>query len=648
MASTSGQPTLDDASINLKLFRESLVKDLQELVTKADGKEKNKTLVLDPALAGPLGLVVEISLLKESGIDNIFYLAPEQLVTEARNVIYICRPKVKFMKWIAQHINSHKARGQKKNYYINFVPKRRLMCERTLEEEGVWDDVEMGIGEYKLDLIPFDSDILSMEMPLSFKECSLEGDKTPLFYVARGLMKLQFLFGIIPNIIGKGVNSQFVAEMLFRMRRELASKEQLIIPEIDTLILLDRECDLVTPMCTQLTYEGLIDEVFGIFNASVDLPAEMVIDPKAQEKEVVPPGKKVKTSLNSNDKLFRDIRDVNFSVVGPHLNQKAKIIDEYYKERHAAKTVTDLRDFMKRLAAFQKEHQFLRIHTNIAESVLGVTRDPSFRTRLEAEQNLLALQETEFSMQYIEECINKQEPLVKVLRLMCLYSLTNNGIKDKNYNFLRREILQTYGFKYMFTLDNLSKLGMLKVSSARVNLYQRLKKDMNLIIEEMNEQDPTDIAYVYSGYAPVSIRLVEKATQAPSPSSLLDDTNTNNKHQPEGVTKININNQEQDIFQGWGDSRIDNIVSICSGGPSFHARQNLPKGLSNPENKGSVRKVVMVFFVGGCTYTEISALRFLKHKNPDLDFIIGTTRLLNGNTLIESLIEKFGKEDILS
>jgi len=40
---------------------------------------------------------------------------------------------------------------------------------------------------------------------------------------------------------------------------------------VDTLILLDRAVDLVTPLCTQLTYEGLIDEVLGISNGSVEL-----------------------------------------------------------------------------------------------------------------------------------------------------------------------------------------------------------------------------------------------------------------------------------------------------------------------------------------------------------------------------------------
>ena len=54
--------------------------------------------------------------------------------------------------------------------------------------------------------------------------------------------------------------------MMFRMRREMSSSEPLIVPEIDRLILIDREADLVTPCLSQLTYEGMIDEVFGVYN----------------------------------------------------------------------------------------------------------------------------------------------------------------------------------------------------------------------------------------------------------------------------------------------------------------------------------------------------------------------------------------------
>jgi len=40
--------------------------------------------------------------------------------------------------------------------------------------------------------------------------------------------------------------------------------EREVAPQIDAIILLDRSVDLLTPLSTQLTYEGLIDEIYGI------------------------------------------------------------------------------------------------------------------------------------------------------------------------------------------------------------------------------------------------------------------------------------------------------------------------------------------------------------------------------------------------
>ena len=34
--------------------------------------------------------------------------------------------------------------------------------------------------------------------------------------------------------------------------------------EFETMIILDRSLDFITPLCSQLTYEGLIDDTFGI------------------------------------------------------------------------------------------------------------------------------------------------------------------------------------------------------------------------------------------------------------------------------------------------------------------------------------------------------------------------------------------------
>lgn len=55
--------------------------------------------------------------------------------------------RVQLMKDIADNIKSHKAEpgnaknstGDRREYYVNFVPRRTMICERVLEDEGVYD-----------------------------------------------------------------------------------------------------------------------------------------------------------------------------------------------------------------------------------------------------------------------------------------------------------------------------------------------------------------------------------------------------------------------------------------------------------------------------------------------------------------------------
>jgi hypothetical protein len=83
--------------------------------------------------------------------------------------------------------------------------------------------------------------------------------------------------------------------------------------------------------------------------------------------------------------------------------------------------------------------------------------------------DLLAGVDDTKNQEYIEKLINKQEPLLKVLRLLCLYSIVSNGLKPKILDNFKKEILQTYGYEYIFTLINLEKMGLLKKADGKGN-----------------------------------------------------------------------------------------------------------------------------------------------------------------------------------
>lgn len=57
--------------------------------------------------------------------------------------------------------------------------------------------------------------------------------------------------------------------LLQRLRKELPENQKtshagLSGGHIDSLVVIDRQVDMVTPLCSQLTYEGLVDELIGL------------------------------------------------------------------------------------------------------------------------------------------------------------------------------------------------------------------------------------------------------------------------------------------------------------------------------------------------------------------------------------------------
>ena len=59
-----------------------------------------------------------------------------------------------------------------------------------MQSEGVRGNISV-VGEYQLNLVPLDSDIMSMEAPLCYRETELLGDRTSLYDAAHAIMQLQ-------------------------------------------------------------------------------------------------------------------------------------------------------------------------------------------------------------------------------------------------------------------------------------------------------------------------------------------------------------------------------------------------------------------------------------------------------------------------
>ncbi|XP_049475357.1 vacuolar protein sorting-associated protein 33A isoform X1 [Panthera uncia] len=555
--------------VNLNVLREAVRRELREFLDKCAG---SKAIVWDEYLTGPFGLIAQYSLLKEHEVEKMFTLKGSRLpAADVKNIIFFVRPRLELMDIIAENVLSEDKRGPARDFHILFVPRRSLLCEQRLKDLGVLGSF-IHREEYSLDLIPFDGDLLSMESEGAFKECYLESDQTSLYHAAKGLMTLQALYGTIPQIFGKGECARQVANMMIRMKREFTGSQNSIFPVFDNLLLLDRNVDLLTPLATQLTYEGLIDEIYGIQNSYVKLPPEKFVPKKQGDGGKDLPTEAKKLQLNSAEELYAEIRDKNFNAVGSVLSKKAKVISAAFEERHNAKTVGEIKQFVSQLPHMQAARGSLANHTSIAELIKDVTTSEDFFDKLTVEQEFMSGIDTDKVNSYIEDCIAQKHPLIKVLRLVCLQSVCNSGLKQKVLDYYKREILQTYGYEHILTLYNLEKAGLLKPQTGGRNNYPTIRKTLRLWMDDVNEQNPTDISYVYSGYAPLSVRLAQLLSRP-----------------------------------GWRS--IEEVLRMLPG-PHFEERQPLPTGLQKKRQPGENR-VTLIFFLGGVTFAEIAALRFL-------------------------------------
>jgi hypothetical protein len=476
-------------------------------------------------------------------------------------------------------------------------------------------------------------------------------------------MQQQQKHGLFPRIIGKGDNGKRLADLLVRMRTEVMAGETSttsgpsfldLAPSstIDSLIIVDREVDFPTVLLTQLTYEGLIDEVFNISANQTEVDSSIVggANPQQSQTGSASTSMKRKITIDSKDALYNELSDANFAIVGNLLNKVARRLQNSTERNQlAAKTTSELREFVAKLPGYQAEQASLKLHTSLAEELIKYTRNETFTRALEVQQNIMSGADPTTQHDTIFELIHRSIPLPVILRLLCLESTTNAGIRPKDLEAFKRAIVQAYGPQHILTLAGLEKMGLLGVRGGvglggtqakpgSVTNYTPLRKSLKLWDDEVNEAEPNDISYTFSGYAPLSVRLVQSIVQKQTLANIVKPP-----------SNPGASAQANPLAQGL---RIFDDASKYVRGATFDETQkgeekavkarNLLNGSHNDANKTSV-----VFFLGGVTRAEIAALRYVGGKLKEVGgegrgsrIVICATNVIRGETLLDGAIEK--------
>lgn len=421
--------------------------------------------------------------------------------------------------------------GKKQNnepvkFLVLTTPRRSQIVEKILQEAGLPD---VPVALLPLGFLPFDADLVSLDWPEAYRQVVLEGDNSALLASAAALSSLGTALNLeYTTIRTAGAAATAVAEELLHTHGQIypryygdnntstassAASSPVILGQSSAfvahdaftaldggsrangeeegtastptlaevvgnsrkrrsvnLVIIDRGVDVVTPMLTQWTYEGLLEESIWMHNNVMDLPVSDIVSEDAMEFLSSGPNSSgtaatVRKRLRGDvDPIFRELRDQNYWTAATQIKSVASSVREYYNARPTRETaeIAQVKEYVKGLKEVKSEHWFAAAHTAIAAEISARTFDSyEFKRRFELEREMMEGSTATGRRVYIADAIARGESLCHVLRLCCLWSLTSSGIDSDEFDFVRKEILAIFGLKVLPLLANLERGGML-------------------------------------------------------------------------------------------------------------------------------------------------------------------------------------------
>ena len=562
--------------IDIYVFKEHTCQSFLKILDSLPNKEK--TLIIEKSCIFKLNYIASPKQLTEKKIKkNFLFESKEDFQSPSPILLYIIPPSIDHLKIIEKHtiINS------KIEFHIIFIPKITIECSNFIEESK--NKSFYHIHNLNIDMFALDYDIISLEDYSSFKNIYANDNFECLSALKRVIYKFEAAFGKIKYRYSKGSLAQKLNKILSEEKSSFDNNKE---NEILSCFIFDRTVDMVTPLYTNYIYEALLDDYFGINFNTIKVP------PKVLEKDMKVD--LVKLDLSRNDKFYTTIKDFNFSKIVKFLPERLKARQEFIKEgKKKTKDVKKLYEDLVNVKRVQEEDEPLKNNINLADYISKKQQTPINKLYINFESNLLLGELPDKLHDFIDDEFSKKSDKYKLLKLLCLESIIHGGIRYKFYEQFEKDFLNTYGYKNIFLWKNLEKMGVLKTQDNNF-FFTAISTDLNLFYSDIDVINPNDSSYVYGGYCPIIIRLIEKA-----------------------------------LSQGWGP--IKETIKKIPG------ETNFPLDESEMTNDNNDIKYFLVVFIGGITYGELAAIRFLNKTYKNKRFVVLTTSMINYKNIFDSL-----------
>ena len=595
--------------IDLSIFKEHTEETFLSMISSISKLEKQ--LIIDNSILPNINFFTNMDKLEKIFVNKkINILNDSPLVSNCQIIIYIIQPKKNCLELIENQIKNYmlKIKEKKeqnlqksnkndtpkinisslndnlndyKEFHLIFIPKINNECDNYISK-SYYFEVNTYIHNLGIDIYPLDYDLMSLELNDCLKDLYIDKDYNCLGTLCKSILKFETVFGKIDNKYYKGDNA-------FKLHNLVKKEEENYFFENDTnficSIFFDRNIDFITPLCTVNTYEGLLNEYFGINFNSMKIETKLLL--KKDKKEFT------KIDLSNRNKLYSMIKDYNIIRLKLFLHRRIRYYNNLIKESKEETESSKLLDNLKKIQQISKDKNALEDNILISNILSEKMNQPIYNLYLRNEQFILSLIPSEKLNDFYEnEMAKKNYEPYNLLKLFCLESLTQNGIK-KNYENFKKEFLTINGFENIILWNNLEKLKILKKSEKSNFNFEKLTKYLKLIVENINLLEEDDASYVYSGYCPITIRLLEKGIK-------------------------------------FGFSKLKNLIDMLPGESYF--------GKSDQEILNiKEKKFILLVYIGGITYGEIAAIRYLNENMEFYKFIILTTGIISTKKFFQSL-----------
>ncbi|CAG7702924.1 unnamed protein product [Allacma fusca] len=607
---------------DLKVLRAVSKENLKNALRVLRGK---KYLVIDSKLTTTLDLIANFQFLKDHGVEKVLYLEKSGPPTPSESVatcLYFIRSDLILAKLVCDHIQQNISRGVNMQYAVVVIPRLLHVIPALFEREGVHGHVTF--AQYSYELLPLDEHILTLQYEDMAANLWLHQDTSGLASVAKAIFNARGIYGDFHHLIAMGSFSNTVVRMMTEYERIYSHsllEHNRRDSDLPTVLIIDRSMDFVSPLMSSLSYEGMLDEVFGIKGKTITFGPEVT-------------GKETTTQLmaTSSDLIFEKIRNLHFSRVIRYLQNQAKDL-KVWKDRSSGLSVQEMRNFVENeLNQMKMLQRSLSLHLD-AVGVIINQKSTELRKQVDLEGKILENAFHTETKNFLEDAMAKGYDQQSIMKLLCLIALTQDGVRD--FKSIKTQFIHSYGFKHAITLQNLEAMGLLYA-------YKGIEANAKGVAEVMSR-----VANA-TPFSPSATKEYKRATQ---PSSF---QNIVKKLVPATNIDVSIDapNHASYVFNGAYTPFVakitDEILSILKT-PKINSAiiekklEDLMKfyqisdnvikcksGSGEPYGRG---RNVLVFVVGGITRSEIVALQLVS-KQHGFNIISGGTDITTGKKIV--------------